>query len=63
MCLPLHPWLIGLPHRLREFDEALRYITRHDKVWMATGREIAQWYIEHHYDRVKSAIEARKDQP
>ncbi|MBU6191082.1 MAG: polysaccharide deacetylase family protein, partial [Betaproteobacteria bacterium] len=38
MCLPLHPWLIGLPHRLREFDEALRYITRRDKVWLATGR-------------------------
>lgn len=59
MCLPLHPWLIGLPHRLREFDEALRYITQHDKVWMATGREIAQWYMEHHYDNVSAAIAAR----
>jgi peptidoglycan/xylan/chitin deacetylase (PgdA/CDA1 family) len=61
MCLPLHPWLIGLPHRLREFDEALKYITRHDKVWMATGREIAQWYYDRHYDKVKAAIDARKD--
>lgn len=61
MCLPLHPWLIGLPHRLREFDEALRYITRRDKVWLATGREIAQWYIAHHYDQVAQAIAARKD--
>lgn len=59
MCLPLHPWLVGLPHRLREFDEALRYISRHDGVWMATGREIAQWYLTHHYDNVAAAIAAR----
>ena len=61
MCLPLHPWLIGLPHRLREFDATLRYITRHDKVWLATGREIAQWYLEQYYDRVQAAIAARED--
>lgn len=61
MCIPLHPWLIGLPHRVREFDETLKYITRHDKVWMATGREIAQWYATHHYDNVSRAIAARKD--
>ena len=61
MCLPLHPWLVGLPHRLREFDEALRYIASHDKVWLATGREIAQWYYTHHYDTVQSAIGAGKD--
>ena len=61
MCLPLHPWLVGLPHRLREFDEALRYIASHDKVWLATGREIAQWYYTHHYDTVQHAIAARKD--
>lgn len=61
MCLPLHPWLIGLPHRLREFDEALRYITRRDKVWLTTGREIAQWYIAQHYDQVAQAIASRKD--
>ena len=58
MCLPLHPWLIGLPHRLREFDEALRYITRRDKVWLATGRGIAQWYLANHYDPVASALGA-----
>ena len=61
MCLPLHPWLIGLPHRLREFDQALRYIASRDKVWLATGREIAQWYLEHHYDQVQTAIDAGKD--
>jgi len=52
MCIPLHPYLIGQPHRIGALDEVLRYITSHDKVWLATGREIAKWYINHHHDEV-----------
>ena len=32
------------------FEEALAYITGHDKVWLATGREIARHFIDHHFD-------------
>jgi allantoinase len=60
MCLPLHPFLIGQPHRMSQFEEALDYITSHDKVWLATGREIADHYYAHHYDTVAAAIAARK---
>jgi len=60
MCLPLHPFLIGQPHRLRQFEEALDYITSHDKVWLATGREIAGYYLTHHYDAFQAAIAAGK---
>jgi allantoinase len=60
MCLPLHPFLIGQPHRISQFEEALDYITSHDKVWLATGREIADHYYAHHYDTVAAAIAARK---
>jgi peptidoglycan/xylan/chitin deacetylase (PgdA/CDA1 family) len=60
MCLPLHPFLIGQPHRLRQFEEALDYITSHDKVWLATGREIAGYYLTHHYDAFAAAIAAGK---
>ena len=42
MCLPLHPFLVGQPHRMKQFEEALDYITSHDEVWLATGREIAR---------------------
>ena len=42
MCLPLHPFLVGQPHRVRQLEEALDYITSHDGVWLATGREIAE---------------------
>jgi hypothetical protein len=45
----LHPYLIGQPYRLAAFEEALDYITRHDKVWLATGREIAHYFNEHYH--------------
>lgn len=48
MCMPLHPYLIGQPHRIAALDAVLAHITAHDKVWLATGREIAQHYIDHH---------------
>lgn len=50
MCVPLHPFLIGQPHRLAPFLEALDYIKGHEAVWLATGREIAQWYNKHFFD-------------
>jgi len=59
MCLPLHPFLTGQPFRLRAFAEALAYITAHDRVWLATGSEIADWYLAHHYDRVVAHLAAR----
>jgi hypothetical protein len=49
MCIPTHPFLIGQPHRLRAFAEALEYITGHKDVWVTTAREIAEWYYEHNY--------------
>ncbi|SFC62625.1 polysaccharide deacetylase family protein [Tropicimonas isoalkanivorans] len=50
MCVPLHPYLIGQPHRLSILDEALDYVTSHDKVWLATGREIAAHFEANFYD-------------
>ena len=56
LCIPLHPFLIGQPHRIGPFAEALEYITGHDGVWVTTAREIAQWYYAHHYDTVLDAL-------
>ena len=58
MCMPLHPFLIGQPHRIKALDDVLRHVVRHDKVWLATGREIAAWYTEHHLAEAQSWIEA-----
>ena len=50
MCIALHPYLIGQPHRIRYLDEILRYIRNHDGVWYTTADEIAEYYIAHNYD-------------
>jgi len=57
MCIPLHPYLVGQPHRIDPFAEALRYIAQHDDVWLATGREIAEHFYAHSYDPMVKAIE------
>ena len=54
MAIPLHPFLVGLPFRLRYLREALEHIAGHDGVWLATGDQIAAHYLEHHYDDARA---------
>lgn len=51
MAIALHPFLIGHPHRMRAFDSALAHITARQEVWLATGSEIADWYVQHRQAR------------
>ena len=44
MAICLHPFLIGVPHRIRALDSALQYIGSHAGVWKATGQEIVDAY-------------------
>jgi allantoinase len=44
MGIALHPFLMGVPHRIRYLDKALAHIAGHDKVWFATGSEIIDAY-------------------
>ena len=44
MTIALHPFIIGVPHRIRGLAAALSYIKQHDQVWFATGDEIARHY-------------------
>ena len=44
MAIALHPYLIGVPHRIGALDAALKYISKHKKVWKTTGAEIARHY-------------------
>jgi peptidoglycan/xylan/chitin deacetylase (PgdA/CDA1 family) len=46
MCIALHPYMMGQPHRIKHLDSALAYILSHDGVWKATGEEIADWYVD-----------------
>ena len=58
MCIPLHAYAVGQPHRIEALAEALEYITGHDGVWVTTGCEIAEWFYKHHYDDAVAAIAA-----
>lgn len=51
MCIALHPYLIGQPHRAKYLDEILYYIMSHDGVWQTTADEIAEYYIANYYDQ------------
>jgi allantoinase len=59
MCVPLHGYQVSHPHRLKAFEKALEYITGHSDVWVTTGREIAEHFIENDYDAAAADILAR----
>ena len=50
MCIALHPYLTGQPHRVKYLDEVLSYIMSHEGVWQTTADDIADYYIANHYD-------------
>jgi allantoinase len=51
MCIALHPYLTGQPHRIKYLDEILSYIMAHAGVWQTTADEIAEYYIGRYYDQ------------
>jgi hypothetical protein len=60
MAIPLHPFIIGLPFRIKCLDRASDYICSPDRVWRATGWEIADWFYKHYYEdpgRINSKVE------
>lgn len=46
MAIALHPFAIGVPHRIRAFADALRYLQGRNEIWFATGSEIAEDFIK-----------------
>ena len=44
MVIAVHPYLTGLPYRIKALRGAIEYISSRDGVWWATGAEIAQQY-------------------
>ena len=62
MCIALHPFLVGQPHRIRYLDEAFDYILSHEGVWAATADEIAEYYIANYYDHVVADLHKKTQQ-
>jgi hypothetical protein len=56
----LHPWVIGYPQRIGALDRILGYVRGHEGVWCATAAEIAQHYLDHHYDAMVAHLAQRE---
>lgn len=55
MCVPLHAYLIGQPHRIGPFEEALRHIAADGRAWITRAGEIADHFYAHDYERFLAA--------
>lgn len=44
MAISIHPYLTGVPHRIRYLEALYDYILGHEGVMMWTGAEILDWY-------------------
>jgi peptidoglycan/xylan/chitin deacetylase (PgdA/CDA1 family) len=45
MSMSIHPYIMGVPHRIKYFEAAYDHMLKHDDVWFATAEEIYDWYI------------------
>jgi allantoinase len=45
MALVVHPYIMGAPHRLRYFSEALTHMQSRSGVLFWTGEQILDWYL------------------
>jgi allantoinase len=45
MSMSIHPYIMGVPHRIGYFEAALDHILSHEDVWFATGGELYDWYM------------------
>jgi allantoinase len=46
MAICIHPFVIGVSHRIWVLESALDYIKSHDDVWFATGEEIVDAWLK-----------------
>jgi hypothetical protein len=54
MCIPLHSYLIGQPHRIGPFGEVLKHIAADGRAWITRSGDIVEHFLKHDYDRVAS---------
>jgi peptidoglycan/xylan/chitin deacetylase (PgdA/CDA1 family) len=44
LVINLHPWLTGHPFRIGDVEAILEFLTRHDRLWLTTTGDIADWF-------------------
>lgn len=48
MSMSIHPFIMGVPHRIGYFEAALDHMRAQDDVWFATAGEIYDWFMREH---------------
>lgn len=46
MCVSTHPYITGVPHRIKYYDMIFEYMSQFEGVVFMTGSEILDWYTE-----------------
>jgi allantoinase len=44
MAISIHPYITGVPHRIKYLEALLDYVVAHDGVALMTASEIGDWY-------------------
>ena len=44
MAIAVHPYIHGVPHRIKYFEAVYDYMKKHKGVWLTTGEEIYEWW-------------------
>jgi allantoinase len=44
MAIAVHPYIHGVPHRIKYLEAVYDYVRKHKGVWLTTGEEICEWY-------------------
>jgi hypothetical protein len=45
MSIAVHPYISGVPHRIKYFEACFEYMRRHAGVLFWTGEQILDWYL------------------
>ena len=45
MCIAVHPYIHGVPHRIKYFRQIFRELSDNPSVVFMTGSEILDWYL------------------
>lgn len=43
----IHPYVSGRPGRAKTLGKMIQYVKGHEGVWLATGTEVAEWWLKH----------------
>lgn len=61
MCIPLHSYLIGQPHRIGPFEEVLRHIAADGRAWITRSGDLADYYLANYYESDASEQRDREE--